>query len=352
MSARQRQRAPQALEAAAIAVVASLPRPVKRMIAGAPIERDGLTLDLDMQLVVRFAERSPRAPLPTVTPVQARDELRRSTALVSGRPRDDVAVREAELAGGAGPLRARVYEPLEGRLPGAGVLYLHGGGWVVGDLDTHEVPCRALAASSGATVVSVDYRLGPEDPFPAPVDDAIAAFTDLCERADDLGLDAGRLAVAGDSAGGHLAAVTAQHAARAGGAAPAFQLLIYPATDLAEKSASRRIFAEGFLLTDENIDWYRANFLAAGGDVNDPRVSPLLAPDLAGLAPAMVVTAGFDPLRDEGESYARRLSDAGVRTVLRRHAGFVHGFINMAGVSQGAALALAEMGGVLRAALA
>lgn len=344
-------RPPQRVEAFALAAVASLPRPAKRRLAGAPIERDGLTLDLDMQLIVRFAERSPRAPLPSVTPLQAREELRRSTAAVSGRPVEGVAAHEMSLAGAAGPLRVRVFQPNDGRAPGTAILYLHGGGWVVGDLDTHDVPCRALALASGATVYSVDYRLAPENPFPAPVDDAIASFRDLYDRAAELGVDPARIAVAGDSAGGHLAALVAQHAAREGGPAPAFQLLIYPAMDLATKSESRRMFAEGFLLTDENIDWYRANFLAGGGDVNDPRVSPLLAADLSGVAPAMVVTAGFDPLRDEGESYARRLREAGVRSLLHRYGGYIHGFINMPGVSRGAALALAEMGGVVREAL-
>jgi acetyl esterase len=218
---------------------------------------------------------------------------------------------------------------------------------VVGDLDTHDAPCRALATSSGARVLSVDYRLAPEHPFPAGVDDALAAFRAAVEEAPDPG----RVAVGGDSAGGHLAAVTAQQAASDGGPAPAFQLLVYPATDFAVRHPSRDTFAEGFLLTKASMDYYEACFLPPGADKRDPRVSPLHATELGGLAPALVVTAGFDPLRDEGEAYAARLQEAGVPAILRRHPGFVHGFFNMLGLGPGPRAAVAEMGGVLRGAL-
>jgi len=170
-------------------------------------------------------------------------------------------------------------------------------------------------------------------------------------KAAELGIDPGRIAVAGDSAGAHLAAVCAQQCAAQGGPAPAFQLLIYPVTDSAEEHPSRRTFADGFILTKERMDWYEAHFLAADQDRRDPRVSPLHAADLSGLPPALVVTAGFDPLRDEGEAYSQRLREAGVRAVLRRHPGYVHGFIHALAVGSSAREALAEMGGVLRAAL-
>jgi acetyl esterase len=265
-------------------------------------------------------------------------------------------VRETTIAGAAGELRARLYEPEEAQIVPDGargplIVYFHGGGWVTGDLDTHDRPCALLAKSSGARVLSVDYRLSPEHRFPAPVEDALAAFRDAFARADELGADPARIAVAGDSAGGHLAAVTAQLCAAGGGPAPAFQLLIYPATDLANVAQSRLTFAEGFILTKENMDWYEQQFLGEGGERSDPRASPLLAWDLAGVAPAMVVTAGFDPLRDEGEAYAHKLRDAGTRTILRRHAGYVHGFIHGLALAPGPREALAEMGGVLRAAL-
>ncbi len=252
-------------------------------------------------------------------------------------------------------LRARLYTPPGDpgdERPSPLLVYFHGGGWVVGDIETHDQPCRLLALHSGAKVLSVDYRLAPEHPFPAAVEDALASFRDAIAKAGALGIDPARVAVAGDSAGGHLAAVCSILAAADGGPAPAFQLLIYPATDFVETSASRVKFGEGFLLTKENMDWYEEQFLGSGVDRRDPRVSPLHASSLEGVAPAMIVTAGFDPLRDEGEAYARRLRQAGVRCTLRRHPGSVHGFIHVLIAGTTAREALAEMGGALRGALA
>ena len=341
------------LELLAARAVAALPRAVKRRIAGDPIRREGLELDLDMQVLIRLGERNPRPPLSGRAPAEARAELRQSARAVAGPPIPVAGVQETTVAGAEGPLRARLYVPEEaqGGEPAALIVYYHGGGWVAGDLDTHDQPCRLLARTSGARVLSVDYRLAPEHPFPAPVEDALAAFRDAVASAGRLGVDPARVAVAGDSAGGHLAAVTAQAAAAGDGPAPAFQLLIYPVTDLARVSASRLAFAEGFVLTRENMDWYEQQFLASGGSREDPRVSPLLAGDLHGVAPAFVVTAGFDPLRDEGEAYARRLREAGVHASLRRHPGYVHGFTHILIGGTGPREAVAEMGGVLRAAL-
>jgi acetyl esterase len=342
------------LETAAARAIGALPPRAKRLIAGPPIRRDGLQLDLDMQVLLKLEERNPRPPLSSGTPAEARASLRRTVRAVEGAPVAVASVRETTVAGAEGPLRARLYAPggEQDGAEGALIVYYHGGGWVAGDLDTHDQPCRLLARTSGARVLSVDYRLAPEHPFPAPVDDALAAFRDAVARAEELGVDPSRVALAGDSAGGHLAAVTARQAAIEGGPAPAFQLLIYPVTDLAEASASRLTFADGFILTKENMDWYELQFLDAGGERNDPRVSPLLGDVEESTAPALVVTAGFDPLRDEGEAYARKLGDAGVRTILRRHAGYVHGFIHPLVCGAGPGEAVAEMGGVLRAALA
>jgi len=337
-------------------LILELPSALKRRIAGPAVIRDGLELELDTQVLLKLAERDPRPALTAGTaPAQARADLRRDVAQVKGPPIALEDVRDLTLAGAAGPLRGRLYVPpadpgADG--PGSLVVFFHGGGWVAGDIDTHDQPCRLLALHSGARVLSVDYRLAPEHPFPAPVEDALAAFRDALGKADELGIEPGRTAVAGDSAGGHLAAVTALLAARDGGPAPAFQLLIYPVTDCLETSASRRTFAEGFLLTKDNMDWYEDRFLAAGGERGDPRVSPLHAPSLAGVAPAMVVTAGFDPLRDEGEAYARRLREAGVPCTLRRHPGSVHGFVHLLLAGTAAREALAEMGGALRVGLA
>lgn len=342
------------LETAAVRAIGALPASVKRGIAGRPLCRDGLELDLDTQLLVKLAQRRPPPLLASRTPAEARADLRRSAAIVAGPPIPVGGVSETTVAGAAGRLRARLYVPEEARdqTPGPLIVYYHGGGWVCGDLDTHDQPCRALARTSGARVLSVDYRLAPEHSFPAPVDDALAAFRDAVANAQLFGADPARIAVAGDSAGGHLAAVTAQQPAAAGGPSPAFQLLIYPVTDLAHVSASRVTFAEGFVLTKANMEWYEQQLLGPDGDRRDPRVSPLLAADVSGCAPALVVTAGFDPLRDEGEAYGQALRAAGVKTIVRRHPGYVHGFMHAFALGRGSCEAVAEMGGVVRAALA
>jgi acetyl esterase len=345
---------PGRLELAAARLITGLPPGPKRRIAGRPIRLDGLELDLDTQVLVRLDERNPRPPLADRTPAEAREDLRHAIRVIEGPPAPLASVREMTVAGSAGPLPARLYEPQEASAATAGplIVYYHGGGWVCGDLGTHDRPCRLLARASGARVLSVDYRLAPEHPFPAPVEDALAAFRDAVARADELGIDRARIAVAGDSAGGHLAAVTAAQSVRESGPAPAFQLLIYPVTDCVNVAASRVTFAQGFLLTKPNMDWYEEQFFGPSGDRRDPRASPLLADDLAGAPPALVVTAGFDPLRDEGEAYAHRLRDAGARTLLRRHDGYVHGFLHALINGPGPREAIAEMGGVLRAALA
>jgi len=343
------------LEILASRGLARLPVTAKRLIAGRPIIRDGLELDLEAQVMLKLRDRyRPRPPLATLTPEEARADLRHATRLAGGRPVALARVRDAEIAGAAGGLPARLYVPAEAMADhrGALIVYYHGGGWVQGDLDTHDAPCRFLAQAAGIRVLSVDYRLAPEHPFPAPVDDALTAFRDAWARAEEFGVDPARIAVGGDSAGGHLAAVTAQLAAADTGPAPAFQLLIYPVTDSAETHASRITFAEGFLLTKPDMDWYETQFLDPRDDRRDPRISPLHAQDVSGVAPALVVTAGFDPLRDEGEAYAEKLRAAGVRSARRRHAGYVHGFFNAVGIAAGSRQALAEMGGALRLALA
>ncbi|HEY1833086.1 MAG TPA: alpha/beta hydrolase [Solirubrobacteraceae bacterium] len=337
-------------ERAVIRLTGALPRSLKRKLAGAPIRLDGLELDLDVQLLVRLSALAPAPDVSELTPALVRADLRRSASAVSAGHVGGVSMVETTIAGAEGALGARLYEPAD--RTGGFVVYFHGGGWVAGDLDTHDEPCRLLARSSGARVLSVDYRLAPEHPFPAAVEDALAAFRDAAgASAERLGADPARIAVAGDSAGGHLAAVTSQLCAADGGAAPAFQLLIYPVVDLLNTAPSRETFSEGFFLTKVVMDWYERQLLSGGGERSDPRVSPLLAADLSGVAPAMVVTAGFDPLRDEGEAYAARLKAAGVRTVLHRHPGFVHGFTHMLTIGPGPREAVAEMGGVLRQAL-
>jgi acetyl esterase len=208
-------------------------------------------------------------------------------------------------------------------------VYFHGGGWVIGDLDTHDTFCRQLANGAGCAVLSIDYRMGPEHRFPAAVDDCLAALDWAAREADALGLDASRLAVGGDSAGGNLAAVAALATRDAGGPSLAYQLLIYPATDMRRGAPSHARNGQGYLLTTETMAWYHDHYIDDPRHDHDWRASPLLHPDLAGLPPALVLTAGYDPLRDEGLEYAQRLSEAGNRVSYVCFERQIHGFILM-----------------------
>ena len=222
---------------------------------------------------------------------------------------------------------------------------------MIGDLETHDVLCRQLTAESGASVVAVDYRLAPEHKFPAAVDDAWAATRWVAAHAAGLGVDAGRLAVGGDSAGGTLAAVVTLLARERGGPSLALQVLIYPVTDLGAETRSYADFADGFMLTRETMRWFSAQYLNGGREAADWRASPLRAPSLAGLPPALVVTAGFDPLRDEGEAYARQLREAGVRVDATCYGGMIHGFVPMGRLIESGNRAVAHIGASLREAL-
>jgi acetyl esterase len=228
------------------------------------------------------------------------------------------------------------------------LVYFHGGGWVVGSLDSCDTTCRFLARHAGVSVLSVDYRLAPEHRFPAAPDDALAAFRFAVAQAPEWGHDPAAIAVGGDSAGGNLSAVLCQDLRTADEVRPAFQLLLYPVTDVSTKHPSYAQFADGYFLTEAQMDWYRDHYL---GDhpATDPRVSPLLADDLSGLPPAHVAVAGFDVLRDEGEAYARRMADAGVRVALRRHDGLIHAFVNATGIGRSSREAVLEACGALRA---
>jgi acetyl esterase len=244
----------------------------------------------------------------------------------------------------------RVYTP-EGEAPFPIVVFFHGGGWVVGTLDTYDPLCRALAAATPAVVVSVDYRLAPEHRWPAAVEDAYAATEWASRNAAALGGAQHRLAVAGDSAGGNLAAVVALGARDRGGPAIAFQLLVCPALDVAGDTGSWREFAEGLDLTAAGMRWYWDHYLG-GADGAAPDASPLRAAFVGGLPPALVIGAEYDILRDEGEAYAARLAEAGVDATASRHAGVVHGFVRWRAVTGAAEDALQEAAAALRSALA
>jgi len=293
-------------------------------------------------------------PMHTMEPSDARIFYRERRGLTQPVPPEVASVRDLKIDGPCGAIALRIYHPTGADVASVlpALVYFHGGGWVVGDLDTHDTLCRELANGAGCVVVSVDYRLAPEHPFPAALDDAIAATQWVRAHAAELQIDARRLAVGGDSAGGNLAAVVAIAARDSGDQAIAFQLLIYPATDLNCASLSYVENGEGYLLTREMMAYYIAQYVPDAAQRNDWRASPLMHPDLSNLPPALVLTAGFDPLRDEGAAYARRLTESGNEA---SHVCFerqIHGFILMGLVLSEARTAVALCAAELKRALA
>jgi acetyl esterase len=260
-------------------------------------------------------------------------------------------IEDRTLPGPAGPLPYRVYSPVAANdEPSGGVVFFHGGAWVLGDLDTHDCLCRILTNESGCRFISVDYRLAPEHPFPAAVEDACAATAWIAAHAAELAVDPDCLAIAGDSAGGTLAAVVCQRA-RVSGIKIALQVLLCPVTDIAADNQSRREFAEGYFLEGPLMSWAGNHYLPSGVDINDPRLSPLRAPDLSQLPPALIHTAGFDLLRDEGKAYADALERAGVKVRHVCHEHMIHHFYAMAGAIPYARTALKAVGADIKAAL-
>jgi acetyl esterase len=315
------------------------------------VEIDNCRLDPEIQLTLSLLERRGLPPIESLPVDVARRVVVAQASLYGGPPLPCGSVRDLTIDGAEGPLKARLYTPDEPGGPHPLLIYYHGGGFVICDLDTHDAPCRVLCKHGGVNVLSVDYRLAPEHPFPAAVDDARAALRWAYEHAEELGADPERIAVGGDSAGGNLATVASQIATHDGGPAPVFQLLIYPVTDMSAERPSRQLFAEGFFLTQSEMEWFSDNYIGSNADTTDPRMSPILADDLSGLPPAYIVTCGFDPLRDEGEDYAQALRAAGVPTALRRFPGLIHAFINSVGVSPVSRDALIEVAGATRAML-
>jgi len=261
-------------------------------------------------------------------------------------------VEDRTLPGPAGPLPVRVYAPAgAGPAPLPALVYFHGGGFVLCNLDSHDGTCRSLANAAGCAVVSVDYRLAPEHRFPAAPEDCYAATRFVAENAAAFGVDPRRLAIGGDSAGGNLTAVVALMARDRGGPELRFQLLIYPVTDCAFDTPSYRENGEGYFLTAQQMRWFWEHYLARAAQAADPYASPLRAEKLEGLPPGLVITAEYDPLRDEGEAYAARLREAGVAVTLSRYDGMIHGFFGMGAAIERARAAVAEAGAALRTAL-
>ena len=340
------------VERALAAVTLRLPRTLLRAVSGgARPAIDGEQLDAQVQVLLWLKDRLGKPEIHHLPVAEARRAFREQSAIIDARPLASVTSDDRRIPGPGGEMAVRVYRPRGLEAPAPAVVYFHGGGWVIGDLETHDAPCRLLASLARCLVVSVDYRLAPEQVFPAAVDDALAAFLWVCREAPGLGVHPGRVAVGGDSAGGTLSAVVARLARDAGGPAPALQLLIYPATDMTRSLPSQRTFAEGYLLSGELMDWFRNSYLPDASLASDPRASPLAAEDLRGLAPAVVLTAGYDPLRDEGRAYADRLEAAGVAVAYRCYPGLVHGFWTMTGVVDEARRAFEWAAGQVRGEL-
>ena len=315
-----------------------------------------MPLEPGIAAIVQLVKDANAKPRWEGTPQEGRDSY---LAFTHGTrtPEQTVPVSRVEdihIPGPAGMLKARIYRP-EGMGPFPTIAYFHGGGWVIGDLDTHDTLCRELANASGCAVVSVDYRLAPEHPFPAAFDDALAATRWVSSHAAELGADPTRLAVGGDSAGGNLAAAVALAARdQTDGRGPlpiAFQLLIYPATDMRRGHGSHRSNGEGYVLTRETMDYFIGHYLPAGTPATDWRASPLLAASHIGLPPALVLTAGYDPLVDEGLDYARALTAGGSRASYVCFGRQIHGFITMGRVLDEANSAVALCAAELRRAL-
>ncbi|MEC9072713.1 MAG: alpha/beta hydrolase [Myxococcota bacterium] len=319
-----------------VSKVMKLPDSVCRMVSGGKTEVDGQVLDGRAQLLLHeLAKRY--EPYNTMEPVEARAYL--DTIRESGPPAPDYcSVEDARLSGASASgtwqgedIPIRIYRPANAPDPSPALVYYHGGGWVVGGLDTHDVPCQQLAHFGGFTVVAVDYRLAPEHPFPAAISDATAAFRSLLEEAPGLGIDPDRLAVGGDSVGANLATVVCE-VLRDEKQAPVYQLLVYPVTDVSKEHESYELFPDHYLLTSEAMRWFIGHYVRKEEERLDPRVSPLLAESLKGVAPACVLIAGFDPLRDEGLAYVKKLEEDDVSVDLHKHTGLFHGFFTLGNV--------------------
>ncbi|NYG54667.1 alpha/beta hydrolase [Nocardioides perillae] len=338
------------VEAGVLMGAMALPAPVQRRLAGKPVVVEGQELDVETQLMLRL-QAATQKPVETLPIPAGRVALAHGAGIAGGR-QPIGETRDLQVAG----MAARLYVPraLVGtatRPTGDPTLvFFHGGGWIYGDLDSHDATCRVLAERAGVRVVAVDYRLAPEATFPAAHDDCVAAYRWVVEHASDLGADVDRLAVGGDSAGGCLAATTAIAAAREG-LPLAFQLLVYPATDMTRSHDSHRTFAQGFYLSAEFMDLAAESYLPHEADRRDPRASPLFADLPEGLAPAYVCTAGFDPLRDEGEAYAAKLREAGVEVELHRFGALIHSFFNVVGVGRTSRAAVQDIAEALRRGL-
>lgn len=328
------------------------PLPLLRRIPGGPPDQvEGQLLDPQVRVILASVEAT-SVPEPwELGLAAARRQAENNMPVLAGRGPRMSRIKDFEIPGLTGNLRARLYRPRHVDQPAPALVFFHGGGWVLGSIDSHDAPCRLLADEGRCVVISVEYGLAPEHPFPSPGLDAVAAFRWVRARADTLGIDAARLGVGGDSAGGNLAAVVTQAARNEDFAPPRFALLIYPGLEMARTKPSHQTFSDRYLLTSRHIDWFLDKYVPPATDINDPRLSPICVSDVQGLCPAHVVTAGYDPLRDEGEAYASRLQGAGIDCTQQRYPSMVHGFFNMIGAVRFARSAVVETAHALRRGL-
>lgn len=308
-----------------------------------------MTMDPAFRALLDATNAVEMPPLKTLPPAMIREGYRAQRVGVDAGAPIDLDVRDIEVAGGAGPIKARLYTPKDAPAVGPGLVYFHGGGFVIGDLDTHDGFLRRLAAASGVRVLSVDYRLAPEHEFPAAHDDALAALKWTFDHAAEIGVDPARIAVGGCSAGGNLSAVVALEIKDDPERRLAFQLLLYPATAMEQDTASRRDLATGHLLTAEVMDWFGDHF-GVNRHPDRKRAEPKFA-DLTGVAPALVVTAGFDPLKDEGKAYAAAINAAGGKAQHVQYDAFVHDFYTLSPFCPAVPPAIEETAAALKAAL-
>jgi acetyl esterase len=309
-----------------------------------------MQIDPQMKALLDQAAAAGGKPFNQMTPTEARAAIDTMFAAFRGQPEAVAKCEDRKTPGPAGEVPVRIYTPA-GAGPFGALVFFHGGGWVIGNIETHDALCRELTKGTGCVTVSVDYRLAPEHKFPAGPDDCYAATKWVAENARGLNVDANRIAVGGDSAGGNLAAVISQMARDRGGPKLAFQLLIYPATDCSNETPSQREFQQdGYILSRADMEWFYGHYLSAK-DRTNPLACPALAKSLAGLPPAFVLTAAIDPLRDEGEAYGEALRKAGVAVKAKRYDGVCHGFVSMGAMVDAGARAVADCCTELRAAL-
>ena len=339
-----------AIQNAALKAALSLPRPVLRLLSGGGVVyRGGRTLDPRLQFLASQARALPA--LESVTPQEARLISIQMIKMLDGRLEAGVSLENLTIETEAGPLRARAYRPAEQDSAAPVMAYAHMGGGVIGNLDSSHLFCGILAAVARCPVLSVDYRLAPEERFPAALDDVLAAYRWARTNAGRFGAPIGAAAIGGDAMGANFAAVICQELRRHGEPQPALQLLIYPVVDVASETASMTTFADAYPMSRDLLAWFMGNYLGPGDDPADPRLSPIRAPDLSGLAPAVIATAGFDPLVDQGEAYAKGLNAAGTAVAYRCYDSLAHGFCAFTGVAPVADVACREIAGLAREAI-